>query len=147
VLSLKERTEQDENLLVWKLPPEEQTFLLALLDGMTQTDAYLVAHPKVERAAARSCGSRLASRANIVEARDELLRLAGEEALRILRAAAPKAALVLAKGLEGDDPERTALAILDRIGVGPRMGLDVSQTRINGLDEFLEATREGAGRD
>lgn len=141
MLSLKERSERDADLLLWALPPEEQTFLLALLDGQSQTDAYLAGHPRVERAAARSCGSRLASRANIVAAYDELLRLAGEEAIRILRSAAPKAAAVLVAELQGDDRKSAALAILDRIGAGPRMGLDVSQSRINGLDEFLDAVR------
>ncbi len=139
--SMRERVEGQSDLLVWALPLEQQQFLFATLDGMTQAEAYQVAHPKAAYSTACAAGCRYASSYKIQEARDELLRLAGEEALRILRAAAPKAALVLAKGLEGNDPERTALAILDRIGVGPRMGLDVSQSRINGLDEFLEATR------
>ena len=139
--------EEQPGLLVWALPVEEQQFLFATLDGMSQTDAYMVCHPDASRVTARAAGSRYAAKHNIVAARDELLRLAGEEAIRILRAAAPKAALVLAKGLEGEDAQRTALAILDRVGVGPRMGLDVSQSRINGLDEFLDAVRQDAHQD
>jgi hypothetical protein len=139
--SLSERIEGQSDLLVWSLPVEQQQFLFAVMDGATQEDAYRLTHPNAAPSTAKAAGCRYANSCKVIAARDELLRLAGEEALRILRAAAPKAALVLAKGLEGDDPERTALAILDRIGVGPRMGLDVSQTRINGLDEFLEATR------
>lgn len=145
--SLRERIDGQSDLLVWSLPVEKQQFLFATLDGATQEQAYRLTHPTAAVNTCKAEGCRYANNHKVAEARDELLRLAGEEALRILRAAAPKAALVLAGGLEGRDPERTALAILDRIGVGPRMGLDVSQSRINGLDEFLEATREGADRD
>ena len=144
---LRERAEQEQALLVWSLTPEEQGFLFDVLDGVTQTDAYLKCHPGVKRTTAAVQGSWWLTRPKIRDAHEELLRLAGEEAIRILRAAAPKAALVLAKGLEGEDAQRTALAILDRVGVGPRMGLDVSQSRINGLDEFLDAVRQDAHQD
>ena len=67
--------------------------------------------------------------------------------MQILRAAAGDAASVLVEELKGADRKAAALAILDRIGAGPRLGLDVSQSRVNGLDEFLEAARASEGQN
>jgi len=145
--ALRERAEAEHELLVWGLTPEEQTFVFDVLGGMTQTDAYLKCHPNVKRTTAAVQGCWWLTRPKIRDAREELLTLVGREAMQILRAAAGDAASVLVEELKGADRKAAALAILDRIGAGPRMGLDVSQSRVNGLDEFLEAARASEGQN
>ena len=144
---VREKVGGVETLLVWSLSPDEQQYVFDVLDGVSLTEAYQRCHPDVKRTTARVQGSWWLTRPNIRNARDEIVGIMAREAYQGLKALAPKCLSVLAKGLDGPDAERYALAVLDRIGIGPHMGLDVSQSRINGLDEFLEATRVGADRD
>jgi len=145
--NIREKVEGVENLLVWSLPLDEQQYVFDVLDGTSLTEAYQRCHPDVKRTTARVQGSWWLTRPDIRNARDEIVGIMAREAYQGLKALAPKCLSVLAKGLDGPDAERYALAVLDRIGIGPHMGLDVSQTKANGLDDFLDATRAGAEQD
>ena len=140
-LPVAERVHDKKDLLVWSLPLVEQEYIFDVLDGMIQTEAYLKGHPNVQRSSARVQGSWWLTRPNIKAARDEIVELLARESFQGLRALAPKCLSVLARNLSGDDESacRTAFGILDRIGIGPHLGLDVAQGRTTGLDEFLAA--------
>jgi len=138
---IAERVDAHKDLLVWSLPLVEQEYIFDVLDGMSQTDAYLKGHPDVMRTTARTQGSWWLTRPKVKAARDEIVELLARESFQGLRALAPKCLSVLARNLSGDDESacRTAFGILDRIGIGPHLGLDVMQERTAGLDDFLAA--------
>ncbi|MFA6270918.1 MAG: hypothetical protein WC657_06970 [Candidatus Paceibacterota bacterium] len=139
---IRERTKTDESadLLLYSLSPEEQAFILALMDGKTQTDAYLEVSPTCSRDGARTMGSKWMMRENIRAARDELLDMQCAEALRILRTAAGEAAKKLITSMRnGDDGDRAARDILDRIGVMGGARLEITQGRQQDLRGFIEA--------
>ena len=77
-------------------------------------------------------------RPDIDAARSELLELQGLEAYRTLRAAGKRAAAVLVSGLDGPDRDRAARDILDRIGVNPRIGLELGrrETDLDSLENW-----------
>jgi hypothetical protein len=144
----KHKTEDAQDLLLYQLTQEEQSFVLALMEGKTQCDAYLVANPETNRNNAYVMGSRWANRGKIQAARDELLELQASEALRILRGAVQGAAKTVALASSGEQEIdairlKAATEVLDRTGAIARHGLDITQGRQQDLRGFIEADDAG----
>ena len=139
--------EVEEDLLLYRLRPEEQGFILALIDGASQCEAYLSVNPTTNRTNAMVMGSRWARKSKIQAARDELLEAQAVEALRILRGAVQGAARTVALASSGAQEVdairlKAATEILDRTGAIARHGLEFTQGRQEDLRTFLEVPEE-----
>ena len=126
--------EQERSLLVDTFKPEWQTFIHAIVNGESQTKAYMRAYPHItdEHVAAVN-GSRLRHKAEIWAAIEELLDRSAQDCYQDLVSMQKTAVRVLTSAAQGKKIDRiqymAAQDILDRTGMIRRSGLDVKAER------------------
>jgi len=137
-------TIQDTALKLYELTPEQQVFVLAVHEGKTLTDSYIVCKPDSSVTTAGTMGSRWYNRVSIREAIDELQRQRTHNSFRLLRSSQPPAIKTLQRVAAGEldvsqERMRACLEILDRTGVTSKhiIGLEPSNAPQDGFDGFL----------
>lgn len=113
---------KDKKLLVDQLPKEEwRTFVWAVAEGESTTEAYLRAYPHVKRETAWTNGCRLLRDARVAAALDEILSELSRANMKRLKGLQAQALRVLARAQRGEDVSKIQLEaakdILDRTGL------------------------------